>query len=162
MLSNKFYTSNNENVARPSTKIVANPKRRALGDITNANADDEQRDVVAKRPQVVIAQQDTMNDDAFSISSDRAYMQRACDDIDGRDSDNPLLVTSYVNEMYENFNELEQQFRVNANYMSNRQEFINEKMRSILVDWLVSNDLNLKLLLIVTKSSYFFFRSKST
>lgn len=138
MLSNKFYT-NNENIARPASgKNVVNPKRRALGDITNANADDDQRDMVAKRPQVVLAHQDSANDDVFSISSDRAYMQRACDDIDSRDSDNPLLVTSYVNEMYDNFNELEQQFRVNSNYMSSRQEFINEKMRAILIDWLVS------------------------
>ncbi|KAJ1436096.1 cyclin-like protein [Ochromonadaceae sp. CCMP2298] len=71
-------------------------------------------------------------------------MQRAIDDIDGRDVDNPLLVTCYVNEMYEHFNQVERDFNVNCNYMA-KQDFVNEKMRSILVDWLVEVHLKFKM-----------------
>jgi hypothetical protein len=79
-----------------------------------------------------------MNDvsDEMQSINDRCYMQRVCDDVDARDTDNPLLVTCYVNEMYENFNELERDFMVSSTYMS-KQDYVNEKMRTILVDWLV-------------------------
>ncbi len=143
MFSNKYYNNaplNNENVAKPSTKPVT-ARRRALGDITNNYAEEGQHEIVAKRPQMVHHTQDPINDDNATVMSDRSYMQRPCDDIDSRDADNPLLVTCYVNEMYDNFNQLEQEFRVNHNYMATRQEAINEKMRSILIDWLVSTSI---------------------
>lgn len=67
----------------------------------------------------------------------RPYMDRPSDDIDARDADNPLLVTEYVNEMYDIFSTMEKDLAVSATYMS-KQQSINEKMRTILVDWLVS------------------------
>lgn len=146
---NKFglaANTNNENTAKAVGKsTVPALKRRALGDITNSYADEGPREAISKRPQVSLSsvvpapvQQDTaMVVSEPTNASERIYMQRSYDDIDSRDNDNPLLATEYINEMYENFNELEQEFRVNPNYMS-RQEFINDKMRTILVDWLVS------------------------
>jgi hypothetical protein len=71
-----------------------------------------------------------------SASDPREYMQRQADDIDARDSENPLFCPEYVNDMYDIFRQTERQFQVNANYMSN-QPHVNEKMRTILVDWLV-------------------------
>jgi hypothetical protein len=50
--------------------------------------------------------------------ADRAYMQRASDDIDARDAGNPLLAVSYVNEMYENFNQLEKELKVKHEELS--------------------------------------------
>ena len=63
-------------------------------------------------------------------------MNRESDDIDARDAGNPLLATCYVNEMYQHFGNLERQYAVSPNYMTN-QPYVNERMRSILVDWLV-------------------------
>ena len=146
MFSNKYFPGqgpnvvlNNENATRSmaSNKPVA--RRRVLGDITNNYADDDHRDVVSKKPQVMMAVQEPMHDDSATVMSDRSYMQRPCDDIDSRDANNPLLVTCYANEMYEHFNRLEQEFRVNANYMRTNQDAVNEKMRCILIDWLVSS-----------------------
>ncbi|RYY73481.1 hypothetical protein EON63_19970, partial [archaeon] len=68
--------------------------------------------------------------------SDRPYMNREVDDIDSRDAGNPLLCTGYVNDLYEHFHQLEQEYRVSGRYMQG-QELVNEKMRGILVDWLV-------------------------
>lgn len=66
----------------------------------------------------------------------RPIALRSVDDIDSRDADNPLLVTCYVDELYDHFLELELQFRVSSHYMAG-QRFVDPSMRSILVDSLV-------------------------
>lgn len=58
------------------------------------------------------------------------------DDIDERDSDDPLCVTSYVEDMYEHFRFKESSTSVRPGYMQ-QQPQITENMRAILVDWLV-------------------------
>jgi hypothetical protein len=124
-------------VEKASAKPVMS-KRRVLGDITNAAADDDSKAIAQnKKPSVLkpLAAFDIQM--AESKEDDRSYMQRPVDDIDSRDIDNPLLVTDCVNEMYDHFRELERQFKVSSNYMS-KQDFVNEKMRCILADWLVS------------------------
>ena len=65
------------------------------------------------------------------------------DNIDGRDSDDPLCVTDYVQEMYEYFRSKEELTSTRPVYMEN-QPCINERMRSILVDWLVEVHQQLK------------------
>jgi len=124
------------------------PKRRALGDITNAvNDEDAKGGGQNKKPLVFKAQSQSNvaeSKEDFPVEDDRAYMQRVVDDIDGRDVDNPLLVTGCVNELYEHFNQMERDFIVNCNYMA-KQDFVNEKMRAILVDWLVEVHLKFKM-----------------
>lgn len=66
------------------------------------------------------------------------------DDIDERDRDDPLCVTEYVEDMYTHFRAKEQETSVQPTYMDN-QPHINERMRSILVDWLVEVHLKFKL-----------------
>jgi cyclin B len=68
-------------------------------------------------------------------SSATAYNRREADDIDARDSNNPLMVTDYVKDIYDNMRHKEAD-AVSATYMQ-RQPHINEKMRAILIDWLV-------------------------
>lgn len=58
------------------------------------------------------------------------------DDIDKRDKDDPLCVTDYVQDMYEHFRAVEGGTSVKPTYMEN-QPHINERMRAILIDWLV-------------------------
>lgn len=66
------------------------------------------------------------------------------DDIDERDADDPLCATSYVQDMYEHFRSKELSTSVRPVYME-EQQYINERMRSILVDWLVEVHLKFKL-----------------
>ena len=68
----------------------------------------------------------------------------AADDIDDRDSDDPLCATTYVQDMYKFFRSKEVSTSVRPLYMDN-QPYINERMRSILVDWLVEVHLKFKL-----------------
>ncbi|KAJ4963134.1 hypothetical protein NE237_023073 [Protea cynaroides] len=57
-------------------------------------------------------------------------------DIDSCDSQNPLAVVDYVEEIYAYYRKAESSSGVSLNYMA--QQFdINEKMRAILIDWLI-------------------------
>ena len=58
-------------------------------------------------------------------------------DIDARDSDDPLAVTAYVQDMYQHFCAKERSDFYGPYYME-QQTSINERMRSILVDWLAA------------------------
>jgi hypothetical protein len=66
------------------------------------------------------------------------------DNIDERDTNDPLCASEYVAGMYQYFRTKEQTTSVRPLYME-RQPHINEKMRSILTDWLVEVHLKFKL-----------------
>lgn len=118
---------------KPSTSGVG--KRRVLGDITNSTSNDEVRSTGLGKKAVVVPAAMVLSEEA--TVSDRPYMQRPSDDIDARDVGNPVLVSTYVDEMYEHFGDSEKKYMVNSNYMAS-QPYVNERMRTILVDWLVS------------------------
>lgn len=81
--------------------------------------------------------------DSYSDKSNYQYTGQL-DDIDLRDIDDPLCVTDYVQDMYDHFRIKEEDTSVKPLYME-RQPYINEKMRSILVDWLIEVHLKFKL-----------------
>ncbi|KAK2427151.1 CYCLIN B2-4 [Trifolium repens] len=57
-------------------------------------------------------------------------------DIDTSDADNPLAVTEYIEDLYSYYRKVESTGCVSPNYMA--QQFdINERMRAILIDWLI-------------------------
>ncbi|KAK3236573.1 hypothetical protein CYMTET_53294 [Cymbomonas tetramitiformis] len=66
-------------------------------------------------------------------------------DIDSADHNNPLACTAYVNDIYNYYRRVEPDTQVSASYMGNQKD-INEKMRSILIDWLVEVHLKFKLM----------------
>lgn len=57
-------------------------------------------------------------------------------DIDAQDSHDPLSVSEFAREIFENHRAREHRFMVPASYMDDQQDITN-KMRAILVDWLV-------------------------
>ncbi|XP_052202281.1 G2/mitotic-specific cyclin-2 isoform X2 [Diospyros lotus] len=57
-------------------------------------------------------------------------------DIDSRDKQNPLAVVDYIDDLYAYYKKMENSSCVSLNYMG--QQFdINERMRAILIDWLI-------------------------
>ncbi|GAQ89765.1 Cyclin B and related kinase-activating proteins [Klebsormidium nitens] len=68
----------------------------------------------------------------------------ALPDIDSADQRDPLCVTQYVEDIYAFYKRTEGQSCVSPQYMG-RQADINDKMRAILVDWLVEVHLKFKL-----------------
>ena len=151
---NIFRTKKAETVGENSSegglfgkaKGVFGGERRALGDITNnERAVDQNKDGTKKISswfQAPVSSGPTsikpLTTAAPVVSKDdeRSYMQRDSDNIDDRDASNPLLCPEYVNEMYNIFRASEKEFQVDANYMAT-QPYVNERMRTILVDWLV-------------------------
>lgn len=69
---------------------------------------------------------------------------RKATDIDERDADEPLAVTEYVEDLYVFLREREIATQVDRRYME-AQPNVNERMRSILIDWLVEVHLKFKL-----------------
>jgi G2/mitotic-specific cyclin-B, other len=147
-IGRRYMADPQPDASKPDAKGPgAATKRRALGDITNAFTSDESKENNAAKKPIFApftsssqSSSTEMNYSDSGYNSARApyrdYMERESDDIDARDAGNPLLATCYVNEMYQHYGRLEREFAVNATYMTN-QQFVNERMRTILIDWLV-------------------------
>jgi hypothetical protein len=78
------------------------------------------------------------------VSNAASYQYGPSDNIDERDAEDPLCVTDYVQDMYHHFRGKEATTSVRPVFMES-QPHINERMRSILVDWLVEVHLKFKL-----------------
>ncbi|KAL5214883.1 hypothetical protein ABZP36_004035 [Zizania latifolia] len=104
--------------------------------------------VVCIDPQKRLIPDDTVDDDLLEsresldditvdeTERDDTEEEESMMDIDSVDSGNPLAATEYVEEMYKFYRENEETSCVQPDYMSS-QEDINEKMRAILIDWLI-------------------------
>ena len=64
-----------------------------------------------------------------------SYQDGRADDIDANGSNDPLLVTEYISEMY-TYHRSEEHRAIVGPYLDSQPE-INQRMRSILIDWLV-------------------------
>lgn len=69
----------------------------------------------------------------------------AHDDLDVDDLDDPMMVSEYVEDIFEYLRELEIETLPNPDYMENQKE-LQWKMRGILVDWLVEVHTKFRLL----------------
>ncbi|KAL5225850.1 hypothetical protein ABZP36_012489 [Zizania latifolia] len=72
-------------------------------------------------------------------------IEEAAPDIDSCDASNSLAVVEYVDEIYSFYRRSESSSCVSPNYMSTQTD-INEKMRGILIDWLIEVHYKLELL----------------
>eukprot|EP00536_Pseudo-nitzschia_multiseries_P002512 jgi/Psemu1/251711/estExt_Genewise1Plus.C_340021 len=86
----------------------------------------------------------SQTDNPVILSNPSSYQFGPADNIDERDAEDPLCATEYVQDMYDHFRAKEALTSVRPLYMEN-QTHINERMRSILVDWLVEVHLKFKL-----------------
>ncbi|CAI5969436.1 unnamed protein product [Closterium sp. NIES-65] len=66
-------------------------------------------------------------------------------DIDWEDRRNPLAATAYVRDIYALYRRMERETMAAESYMS-QQADINDKMRAILLDWLIEVHLKFKLM----------------
>ena len=132
------------------SKIVeggGEPRKLRLGVVTGFDAneqlysikfDDGEEEVMNHEELSKFALKNNTGDDAVAPSLHLAT------DIDKLDSDDPLCASSYVQEMYENYRSKEAETCTDPTYMDD-QQFINERMRAILIDWLVDVHLKFKL-----------------
>jgi len=145
-------------VADTNNQISFKNARRAFQDVTNVTRG-EKHDVGGKlhkkvqKPSVPIrvptlsqsnGQENNNTNRNFRPKPKGYQYSGQVDDIDERDSDEPLCVTAYVRDMYKHYRENENSTSVRPVYMES-QSHINERMRSILIDWLVEVHLKFKL-----------------
>lgn len=71
--------------------------------------------------------------------------QLLIEDIDSQDADNPQLCAEYAKDIYKYMKELECKFHVPPTYLEHQTD-INERMRCILIDWLIQVHNRFKLL----------------
>ncbi|KAI8549050.1 hypothetical protein RHMOL_Rhmol07G0321200 [Rhododendron molle] len=62
--------------------------------------------------------------------------EKPVSDIDSADRKNPLAVVEYIDDLYAYYKRVESSSCVSPNYMA-QQSDLNEKMRGILIDWLI-------------------------
>jgi hypothetical protein len=108
-----------------------------------AEEDNQQRELQS-RQRVMHRTTSTQPENPVIASNPSSYQMGPSDNIDERDAEDPLCATEYVQDMYEHFRLKEGSTSVRPLYMDN-QTHINERMRSILVDWLVEVHLKFKL-----------------
>ncbi|KAF2072618.1 hypothetical protein CYY_006077 [Polysphondylium violaceum] len=98
----------------------------------------------------VMEQQPVCIDDDMMMEDDGAMMVEAVqqeqpEDIDRYDAHDPQCVGEYVNDIFAYYRQKEIADRIEKDYLKN-QHHINEKMRAILVDWLMAVHVRFKLL----------------
>jgi G2/mitotic-specific cyclin-B, other len=118
-----------------STEIVVGPRPQQGNNSVGGNLE-------SRNPS--LSEADTLQRPRIEVDPTSYQMTGSTDNIDERDSDDPLCATAYVQEMYEYFRQKEVTTSVRPFYML-KQNHINERMRAILVDWLVEVHLKFKL-----------------
>lgn len=148
-----------------NTKEPSNIQRRpALSNLTNTSSQTaitknlkskqqqqqittikEDKRLPLKRP--ATESSSTLADQARSSAPDlkKPRIDYEWEDLDAEDSDDPLMVSEYVNEIFDYLHELELKTLPDSTYLS-WQKNLKPKMRSILVDWIVEVHLRFRLL----------------
>ncbi|KAM4593435.1 G2/mitotic-specific cyclin-B2 [Odontesthes bonariensis] len=142
-----------ENPLKEGKRFAAGPRRAALGEITNFNAANTKRTGASKSSKPSCAQKaapvlrlqaaaDALPEEPADVSMKEEPLCQAfsevlltVQDVDEHDADLPQLCSEYVKDIYSYLHVLEVQQAVRADYMQGYE--ITERMRAILVDWLV-------------------------
>merc|ERR1711942_112177 len=166
---NKRMTSLQNQNQQPSrlpvkTKDKTNVRagsRRALGDITGIQTNKPSKPLqqgdgksrvtrVAARRLTVSAQPEPIQiyEEPMEVEAEKSEPERVfpegVEDIDSQDFDNPQLCSEYALEMFAYLRQLEGRGSVKAAHLAGCPT--NDKMRAVLVDWLVEVQLQFKLL----------------
>ncbi|XP_031565308.1 G2/mitotic-specific cyclin-B-like isoform X2 [Actinia tenebrosa] len=139
------FQKENENPLGKGFSKVSRP-RAALGDIGNkATAFNDQKTLTRSKassllPTAIKPAKDEKCEpmDLADVSEALADCLIPCkvEDIDREDFNNPQLCAEYVNEIMRYLRAMERKYSVSPDYMNSQKE-VNEKMRTILVDWLI-------------------------
>nr|UST29464.1 g2/mitotic-specific cyclin-B-like isoform X1 [Haliclona caerulea] len=138
------FQKENENTLGKGFSKVSRP-RAALGDIGNTatNFNDQKKTLTRAKassllPTIKAKNERTEPMDLGDVSEALAdcLIPSKVEDIDREDYNNPQLCAEYVNEIMRYLRAMERKYSVSPEYMNSQTE-INEKMRTILVDWLI-------------------------
>lgn len=156
--------SGNPNLAGLKRAVGLQPGRSALGNILNtrhASVSSDQPTKEISKPTIVrkvvkkavpVEKPSEDEADKMDVSGvlqdeemDADVVQVPVENIDAEDTENPQLVTEYVNEIYNYLRSVESVQSVKADYLEGQTEIL-PKMRAVLIDWLVGVHLQFHLL----------------
>ncbi|XP_077231232.1 cyclin-B2-2-like [Tasmannia lanceolata] len=98
--------------------------------------DDHQVPTFVKHTEAILEEMEAMSNCELDEIEMKDLVEETVPDIDSCDSKNPLAVVDYVEEIYTFYKQIENSSCVFPTYMSHQND-INEKMRAILIDWLI-------------------------
>ncbi|KNA24344.1 hypothetical protein SOVF_016440 [Spinacia oleracea] len=134
-----------EHEARAQKKVTYKPKPETVIIISSDEEEEVDDKRLLKKKRVLSGKRSSRKKKYSLTSVLTARSKAACGlttrprelvaDIDAADADNELAVVEYVEEIYKFYRITENEYRL-IDYMS-LQHHINEKMRMILIDWLV-------------------------
>ena len=140
---------------------VSSVRRSALRDISNRNAGTDGPKPAAKKkvveaPVVILTDDSPSKEEAEEdaplssrhVRPGDADLVESCSKslpADSKDASDPLNCVDYVNDIYANFRRMESKCCADPSYMS-KQQNVNQKMRAILIDWLIEVHLKFKLM----------------
>ncbi|XWS42223.1 hypothetical protein CRYUN_Cryun17cG0149600 [Craigia yunnanensis] len=113
------------------------PSSNEFGDCIFIDAEENKASVDQPVPMFLEETKTRLNEaDEMEEVEMEDIFEEAIVDIDGCDARNPLAVVDYVEDLYAFYRKMENFSCVSPNYMA-QQSDINEKMRAILIDWLI-------------------------
>ncbi|KAJ4835846.1 Cyclin-B2-4 [Turnera subulata] len=115
------------------------PIRSEAEDCTIIDVDDDEKDgasdfsepMFVQHTEAMLDEIDRMEEVEMEDVAEEPIM-----DIDSADKNNPLAVAEYIDDLYRFYKKAERLYLVPSNYMSQQYD-INERMRGILIDWLI-------------------------
>lgn len=128
---------NDENTFNRQKKELGESKRTAFGDLTNFEQQQQGKGKAGQEPPAKVRHNMMPPPDNKEWVKDLA----ACDQ---RDVEKPEMCAEYSEDIYAHLRSTEKNYMVPKDYMKDQRD-INEKMRSILIDWLVEVHLKFKL-----------------
>ncbi|XP_075431931.1 G2/mitotic-specific cyclin-B2-like [Ascaphus truei] len=137
-IGNKVAMRNRQPAVK-NCKVVAKPTKPVTTKVTNINVKPK---AVAVKPAVVAAPPPEPSPRPMDVSMKEEELCQAfssvltnVEDIDVEDGENPQLCSEYVKDIYTYLRHLEVQQAVHPRYLEGKE--VNERMRAILVDWLI-------------------------
>jgi len=122
--------------AGKAAKPEKTKSKRTSGTIEPKPENEPKIKVVVVDPMMVDEEIDSVHADSTNSMDTMEPEVPAWDDIDAVDHDDPQAVVVYVNDIYNFMMEKEKANKLGSSFLANQTE-VNEKMRAILVDWLV-------------------------
>lgn len=156
-LSQKVHGGKDAAQARPG--VLTRRAAAQLAAVSGPSANNQNNDSWGTRPRASLRPRDASMPvvsnvlapmDAFESSAPISHHGRrvsdAMPDIDSLDKKDPLAAVDFIHHMMAFYQRTEPVVRVAPDYMSTKQTDINDKMRAILVDWLVDVHIKFKLM----------------
>ncbi|GAV29146.1 hypothetical protein PMKS-002626 [Pichia membranifaciens] len=144
-LKSNFNSTNFDEVVEIEEANENGQNLVSMAERTEEQIQDENRRMSLKRQAPVDSADLIEPDGTQELKRVRVDYDYSWEDLDSGDFDDPLMVSEYVNDIFDYLHELELKTLPDPNYLQ-MQRNLRPKMRSILVDWMVEVHLKFKLL----------------